>query len=106
MERRLDETSVYTETIDERSSVETTGPGAGSEGTTGTTLSFIGKGAGPSELGFNCFVTVATPARFQPSKKQRTTRTKDGGGRGRRQEAMNENEVGSEWYSAAANHRA
>lgn len=103
MERRLDETSVYTETIDERSSVETTGPGAGSEG---TTLSFIGKGAGPSELGFNCFVTVATPARFQPSKKQRTTRTKDGGGRGRRQEAMNENEVGSEWYSAAANHRA
>lgn len=102
MERRLDETSVYTETIDERSSVETTGPGAGSEG---TTLSFIGKGAGPSELGFNCFVTVATPARFQPSKKQRTTRTKDGGG-GRRQEAMNENEVGSEWYSAAANHRA
>lgn len=100
MERRLDETSVYTETIDERSSVETTGPGAGSEG---TTLSFIGKGAGPSELGFNCFVTVATPARFQPSKKQRTTRTEDGGG-GRRQEAMNENEVGSEWYSAAANH--
>lgn len=79
-----EDSTVYTETINERSSVETTGPGAGSEE---TTLSFSGKGAGPSELGFNCFVTVTAPARFQPSKKQRTTRTEDGeGGGGQREE--------------------